>query len=785
MEVVIFLLIVVAILSYVYQTLPSTKFQKANALFDSGNIYDAVIILENIFESHPDAPAKLAECKLLQGRRTNDTNIALNYYREVVEIKTKLPLSANKINYEKANAKAQYETALIKFNTANALTNATSKFKNLKDNLLYIDSACQSGIENDYSLLKKKHLKELSIISFSFGLQNEKANNFKEAIHHYNIAKEFASKTSKATNILNDSTVRIAISRLKNNEKFDIDYLENTNGSLEYKRDFYYRYVIKLLSEDDFIKSEQIINNYLNFPSPVIEKLKVYLRDKIKTFAVNRVKEINNQLDKLYENSFPIDEVKTLYDTLDQSLKYIKPILPSVIDTINELKLGLFKRLLNHYIAEQLYDNSIALIQNYPTFWDRPELLKYLALSCINFVEQGKISEKNYKNIISCWLSAVFCDRVILYSIEETSWDDEYTFTLAEAIGSNYEFYSELPPNVNYDSPDNVNISIGAIQKELLLQFETLLNSSISDNALLLDATNFYDEEKTAIEKIVEIIDTEMFFPSPYLAKAIGINKVIVEALNSDYVDYKNEAALHCGFAYLTRVQSDPVSRYYTAKNIVSKILKAISDENLKVIKDIISDKNKIIIEEFETIKLSFADSVYNAFEIKIKQNDENEGIIPLMAECMNLTNQNDKLKFQYSNYIANLCIVKVNANEFSNFQALNLMKSAYLNSKDNSKISKNIVTLIRRNLSDYLNGTCGNVNEMFAIIEIIRQNRSHTFLSCTDELSQELELINDSLITNGSSINQLVSKLPTELTPAGIKLLRMITVLKQLIRAT
>jgi len=64
MEVVI-ILIIVGIVSYViYQSLPNAKFQKVSSFFDSGNLVEATKILNDIFEKHPDAPAKLAECKL-------------------------------------------------------------------------------------------------------------------------------------------------------------------------------------------------------------------------------------------------------------------------------------------------------------------------------------------------------------------------------------------------------------------------------------------------------------------------------------------------------------------------------------------------------------------------------------------------------------------------------------------------------------------------------------------------------------------------------------------------
>ena len=141
------------------------------------------------------------------------------------------------------------------------------------------------------------------------------------------------------------------------------------------------------------------------------------------------------------------------------------------------------------------------------------------------------------------------------------------------------------------------------------------------------------------------------------------------------------------------------------------------------------------------------------------------------MSECIRFNNQNDKLKFQYSNYVAELCISKVNADKMSNFKALSLMKSAYLFSNENARICKNIMTLIRYNLSDFLNDECENVKEMFAIIEIIRKNRSKTFSDNNMELRNELKKIDEVLKSKGSSTLLLTSKHVTELNEYGIKL--------------
>jgi hypothetical protein len=773
MEVVL-ILIAVGIIGYViYQTLPNQKFQKATALFDLGKLDETTKILNDIFEKHPDAPAKLAECKLKEGlnAKSKSDNEAIKYFNEAIEIKKRLPANASKFKYELVEAKACFEIAVIQFSNSNSVTHIESKVKSLKENLRYIETATKSDIEQDFAVLSKKHFSELALINFSFGIQSEKSNKLVEAIQHYSAAKDFAKQSSNSSIIYSSST-RIGISKLKNCEHIDSNIFDDINkSSIEYKRDFFFRYAKKLLQEKDYLETEKVISKHLNFSSSAIDKLKEILKTYKVKDAIEKVNEINNDLDQLYENSFPVEDVKNLYENLDKRIDEIESVIPKLTDKLKQLKPSLFNRLLTHYILEEQYGNAIALIQKYPSFWESPELLKNLGICCYGYTAQGNISQKNYQSIISNWLTAVYSDKVVLKSLEETNWDDDYTFTLTDSIGSNYQQHGSLPDNVNYDDITDSNISIGATQRELLQQFETLMHEKISDNSLARTVTDFYEGEKEAVQKVVSVINTEVLFAAPFFAMTHGINNEIIAELDNDYEEYSNEEALQAGVAYIKNKSESSVGKYSAAKELVSKLLSAIHNENLSDVKAVVADKQKSLIEEFETIKDSVEDSIYNAFALKIEEDEEDEDLIPLMNECIRLTTQNEKLKYQYSSYVADLCISKVNADKINNFKALNLMKDAYMHSKDNTRICKNIITLIRYNLSDYLNDECNNVNEMFSTIDIIRQNKSKTFSENNMELRNELKKIDDSLKTQGSSIVILSSKNITELSSHGIKL--------------
>jgi hypothetical protein len=364
------------------------------------------------------------------------------------------------------------------------------------------------------------------------------------------------------------------------------------------------------------------------------------------------------------------------------------------------------------------------------------------------------LSELNYKIIISGWLTAVFSDKVILKSLDNTSWDDNYTFTLAESIGSNYSLHEELPDNVNYDEVSESNISIGATQKELLHQFETIIHKEIQDTKLSKLVNDFYDIEKDAIEKIIDQIENDVFFATPYFAISNGLNNEIISELDNDYNTYSNEDALEAGVPYIKNSTTTVVYQYFLANDLIDKVKSAIDNENSDAIKKLNTMENKKLIEKFDNISSSVEDKLLNSISIKISEDDQNEKLIPVMEECIAFSNQNEKLKHQYSNYVANYCISKVNDEKIDNFKALSLMKGAYISSPNNPKIVKNFITLIRFNLMDMLNYKTSKTKDIYNILDWVKSNMSQTYKQNNSELSNARKEILSQLKSNGVDIS-------------------------------
>ena len=781
MEVVI-ILIILGIVGYlIYQSLPSTKFEKAQAYFNAKNYVEAINVLNGIFDKHNDAPAKFAECKLILGKGLKANSEKLKAFNEILELKKRINNTSSIAKFENIEAKALYEIAKIQYEESKA------DIDKLNQNLKFIDNANKKDLETDFNTLRTKHFYQLSESYFKKAIEIEKSNKYPDAIQVYKKAIECSEKSSNSTTKHN-AVARISICLLKLSEIIDLqENSEVQKSDKEYQKDLFYRYSVYLLKNGDFQQAENIISAHLNFKSADIEKLRDILKAEKANIALNQITQINQKIEQLYDNSLSTEEISTFYNSLDSIASSMKTVDLELSEKVLAIKPTLFNRLLTNYIAIEQYGNAINLIYKYPKFWESPELLKNLGICCYSYTSKGLLSEKNYKTVISGWLTAVYSDNVILKSLEDTSWDDNYTFSLAESIGSNYSQHEEVPENVNYDEVSESNISIGATQRELLQQFETIINKEIKDHQLSIQVNDFYDKEKEALEKVVNILATDILFPTPHFAISNGLNNEIIKALDSDYIEYSNEEALEAGVPYIKNSTSSIVYQYFFANDIIDRIKSAIEAVNSATIKKLNTKENKGWIEKFDNISTTVEDSLFNTIANKISEDDENEALIPVMEECIAFSSHNEKLKHQYSNYVASYCISQVNEENIDNYKAISLMKGAYLRSPNNPRICKNFITLIRFNLMDILNDRTGKESDIYKILDWVKGNMSQTYKQNSSELSNARKEILGQLKANGVDIslfedNNLASILSGHsLNSQGFKMKKVLSYLRDL----
>ncbi len=782
MEALIILPLIGISLYLLYNSLTSTKYNKALKLYRKGNIPDALHLLESVLNKHPGAPARIAEIKIKQGKDhlSKNRELGLSFLNQVFEIRKRLQKGADLSVLKRYEAEVFFEIANLNFYNISNVLPLKDRAKAFENNIIYIDKAEQTNLVDNFRQLKTKHHLMLSELFFDSGMMKEKAKNYIDAMSDYNKSVYHRKLTSYSVKE-SMTLLRIQICRLKNGELIDRNILEEIHKSPKsLQDDFYYRYARKLIEQKNYHEAGTVIHKHLNSNNKSVHLMMKFMQTENEKNVLKHVNDINKSIDGLYKDSFSIDETVRTYENLDNSINSIKAILPEIYSKLDDLRPGFFNRILSHYIEEHQYSSAINIIQKFKNFWNYPEIVKNLGICCNGFVNQGKVTEKNYKTIISSWLTAVYSDKVILKSLENTSWDDDYTFTLIDSIGSRYSIFSVLPENVNYDEMTDTNISIGATQRELLNNFESSINKFVEDKNLMSTIQDYYSYEKNAIEKIISIIDKDILMAGPYFAKMHEINNEIITCLEDDYANYSNEDALEAGIAYLSAVSGTSVRDFAKAKDIVEKVTKALERGNLATLKEINSSDNKSLISKYKSIKDKIEDSLFNLIAIKIEEDDVNENLIKLMEEVIKFSPINEKLKYQYSNYVSNYCIEQVNDELLSNYQALLLMKRAYLLSPLNSRICKNFVSLIHFNLMDILNDRTNKQKEIYKCLDDIYPVRTGVFKQNAGELSESRAEIVSQLQNSGVDISVFESN-TRSLTSEGEKIKKTLYYLKVL----
>ncbi len=759
MEAIIIIAVIAIIGIVIYVNSTDTKFKKAVNLQNKKRFDEAQEVFLSISKKHPLAIARYASCFFQQGEillKQNKHTKAISFFNKVIESQGLLESNSDKQSYSEVSSNAFYEIAQIQFDNISDFISLES-IRLYKNNLEYIN---QSGFENskDFKKLISLHNAKISNIYYNLGLNDEKNSEILSAKEKYSNALKF-NETSHGKHYHN-LVVRIEICKLKINEGISKNNLTLiSKADKKFQTDFYYRYAITLLKKQKFSQAEEIIEKNLEKRKiEVKELLQICLSEKIKS-ANAEIEKINEKVSQINKGSLSSKKALDFYNSIPEKATELGQIIPEVKKNLEAIRPSIFNRITQNFIDNEEYANLINLIIKYPNFHSSSPLLKNLGNACLNYLKVNKLTEKNYKLLISIFLTSAYSDNVILYSLEETVWDDEYTFSLSDSIGSSYELHSKLPENVNYDEVTDSNISIGESQRFLISQFEALLNEQDINGKLIHDIHEFYDSEKFALDKIIEIIPNEIFFATPYFAKKYNLYSPILKELENDYNEYENEEALKIGELYNIKGYNKKIQEFGNAKQLADSIINSIKNVNKSSFQRNTSQSNLRLIRQYNSINESLEISLIESLTQASKDNPESESLLEIIQSSIKISQSKDKLKFLYAHYASNLCVSRINANKMTTFKGLKIMKEAYLTLPNDSRVCTNIITLIRMNLMDVLNDNSRNSYEIYSILDSIKQNRSITFRNNASELSEaKTEILNqlpaDARIAITSGIN-------------------------------
>lgn len=554
----------------------------------------------------------------------------------------------------------------------------------------YVSEKCYAKKEND---LLKNITSELVAIHKKEGYKQEGAGNIDKAISSYNCLSSVGDVRSKTW-----AKIRTIICQLKKGTSLkekDVLKVLSYVGFAKEKKDLLYRYGIWLIKNTGAKNALDFIKEHL----PDEDELIDICNNEYIVEAEASLAELNASIEEMSTGKMSLSDATKLASKIDSYDATISPYLENVHSKIISFKESIQSYILSKSFEEGDYKLALKLLKDTGASWFLDDIyFRNVAIACLGIAENGLLNKLNYKEVISYWLTAVYRDQLFVQSLDYTSWDDSYTFTLDNSMGgSKDESFDILPDNVNFDEAiEGSVISICEVQQSLLGRFEAAIESL--DNFY----RQFYDTQKDAMDSLVKLnLDHPCMIAAPYLAN--NTRKCINEikgTLDYEYDNYGNENILKVGLMY--NLTSGVYGDYKTATTAIDDCSKAILTKSVVQVNSAFCDSTIDSIREFPDLYSSFVVNLQNALSSLIKDEADYKTVMSLFIPICRLINDST-LAYMFGNHI-NQCVVGgLNSEKLDLATGLKDMVSVYEVAKNCSRLKDNIGNVIEALIRKYV----------------------------------------------------------------------------------
>ncbi len=566
-----------------------------------------------------------------------------------------------------------------------------------EDSTSHLQKLCTYVSENCYADKEKELLKninsELVVIHKTEGYKQEGVGNIDKAISSYNRLSSIGDVRTKTW-----AKIRTTICQLKKgtslNEE-DVLKVLSYVGFAKEKKDLSYRYCIWLIKNTSAKNALDFIKEHL----PNEDELIDICNNEYIVEAEASLAELNASIEDMTTGKMSLSDATKLASKIDSYDATISPYLENVHSKIISLKESIQSYILSKSFEEGDYKLALKLLKDTGVSWFLDDIyLRNVAIACLGIAENGLLNKLNYKEVISYWLTAVYRDQLFVQSLDYTSWDDSYTFTLDNSMGgSKDESFDTLPDNVNFDEAiEGSVISICEVQKSLLGRFEAAIESL--DNFY----RQFYDTQKDAMDSLLKLnLDHPCMIAAPYLAN--NTRKCINEikgTLDYEYDNYGNENILKVGLMY--NLTSGVYGDYKTATTAIDDCSKAILTKSVVQVNSAFCDSAIDSIREFPDLYSSFVANLQNALSSLIKDEADYKTVMSLFIPICRLINDST-IAYMFGNHI-NQCVVgELNDEKLDLATGLEDMVSVYEVAKNCSRLKDNIGNVIEALIGKYV----------------------------------------------------------------------------------
>ncbi|MBV3670099.1 MULTISPECIES: hypothetical protein [unclassified Bacteroides] len=563
---------------------------------------------------------------------------------------------------------------------------AISNLTNLHSEL---ESLCSSNNKKD---LQKEILSILSKRLLIRAKECEKNKVYDKAIEDYNRIISLSGKYS-------DIMARIFICKLKDRQllldadKDEIDNLLSTNKNKKYQQDLAYRWCIYLISQGLMEKAEEINVRILKTDNEIAQ---ICQEERINT-QQRILDELNQRICKLNQSELTPEEAIAFGQSLSKTLSDI-----SLIVQVSTQKSNILKESIRLYAIEKFYQqgNYLQCINGLKvhdsTYLSDPIALRNIAIMSLNAAENGLLTKSNYKELLAIWATTIYQQKIFVESLNYTSWDDPYTFTLESALGQLDYNKEGLPDNVNYETPsDNNVISILEVQKTLLSRMET----AIQDN---LEYQHFFSSQLEAMDKLAgQELDEPCELVAPYMLEISNtykndVSKALEIEAEGHYGNW--EMILEIGCLY--GLNNGDFNNYASALDSLNTAITSI--ERKQEIERSFSQMRISQIKEFDGLKNNLISSVTTAINNDISQNIEyfkfysEYGIVVKNID-------DDTLAFIFSNYINQQVVKALNNKTQTLAKGAPILFEIYNFCKCNPHLKRNLENIVEALIHNYI----------------------------------------------------------------------------------
>lgn len=581
----------------------------------------------------------------------------------------------------------------------------------------------------------------------------EREKNFSDAIKCYERVS-----SSSFNEFLNIAKIRYYICLLKQSDKKTISLAKSDieglfdiqDASLEStQQDLLYRYALFLLKSNKIEDFKLIIDAYLPFELELKEAYEATLKLNAKT----SLDEFNNNISAISKGELKADEAVSFYKKMEEYFRNFSILKRVHNKTINNYKKIVLNYLLYKFYHEGLYSKSYTLHKQLTPDITDLSSIRNAAVMCLGMAESEMLNDDNYKEVIGVWLTAIYDLRLFIRSLDYTSWDDDLTFTLYNAIGYLPEEYEEnLPDNINYNYPsvdEATIVAIADVQKSLLNRFEAALNANNEYH-------KFYIAQKGAMDALSELnLDQSCSIKAPHTVGA-DEDSEIGRSLNYELrQNYDNkEKVLSVGLLY--EFNSKQFMDYQTAKNYSNECVMAVQHMTASRVKTAFGITRISKIKSYDNLFLALTSTIHGKLNEAIRANNNFDNLFnTYLHVCPILKDMN--ISFAFSNYVNQHIIGGLNDKSIDLGKGADYLFKAYNVDKQNQNLKRNLNNIVEVLVHNYINdGTASLLNILVIILDSTRDFDSNVIEATKEPDGVPEEMFFVLFMANESNFNKL-----------------------------